>query len=170
TAQTHYRAWKRMADEEGLPFDQHVNEQLKGVDRMSSLEIILRHAGKVLSAEQKLALAERKNGYYVDAIAEVTPKDLLPGVARVLEQARTRGLKLGVASASRNAAALLDRLGIADRFDYIADAARIARAKPAPDIFLDVAAALGVAPSLCIGLEDAAAGVVSIKTAGMAAV
>jgi alpha,alpha-trehalose phosphorylase len=75
-----------------------------------------------------------------------------------------------VASASRNAAALLDRLGIADRFDYIADAARIARAKPAPDIFLDVAAALGVAPSLCIGLEDAAAGVVSIKTAGMAAI
>ncbi|MFD0323570.1 beta-phosphoglucomutase [Lysobacter gummosus] len=170
TAQTHYRAWKRMADEEGLPFDQHVNEQLKGVDRMSSLDIILRHAGKVLSAEHKLALAERKNGYYVDAIAEVTPKDLFPGVERVLEQARARGLKLGLASASRNAAALLDRLGIADRFDYIADAARIARAKPAPDIFLDVAAALGVAPSLCIGLEDAAAGLVSIKTAGMAAV
>lgn len=170
TAQTHYRAWKRMADEEGLPFDQLVNEQLKGVDRMNSLEIILRHAGKVLSAEHKLALAERKNGYYVEAIAQVTPKDLFAGVERVLEQARARGLKLGLASASRNAAALLERLGIADRFDYIADAARIARAKPAPDIFLDVAAALGVAPSLCIGLEDAAAGVVAIKTAGMAAV
>ncbi|MGO1069080.1 beta-phosphoglucomutase [Lysobacter sp. CA199] len=170
TAQTHYRAWKRMADEEGFPFDQHVNEQLKGVDRMSSLEIILRHAGKTLSDEQKQALAECKNGYYVQAIAEVTPKDLFPGVERVLEQARARGLKLGVASASRNAAALLDRLGIAERFDYIADAARIARAKPAPDIFLDVAAALGVAPSQCIGLEDAAAGVVSIKTAGMAAI
>ena len=170
TAQTHYRAWKRMADEEGFPFDQHVNEQLKGVDRMSSLEIILRHAGVVLGTEQKLALAERKNGYYVEAIAEVTPKDLFAGVDRVLEQARARGLKLGVASASRNAAALLDRLGIADRFDYIANAAHIARAKPAPDIFLDVAAALGVPPSRCIGLEDAAAGVVSIKTAGMAAI
>ncbi|MFK3649806.1 beta-phosphoglucomutase [Lysobacter enzymogenes] len=170
TAQTHYRAWKRMADEEGLPFDQHVNEQLKGVDRMTSLEIILRHAGRSLSPEQKQALAERKNGYYVEAIAEVTPKDLFPGVARVLDQARARGLKLGVASASRNAAALLDRLGIAGRFDYIADAARIARAKPAPDIFLDVAAALGVAPARCIGLEDAAAGVAAIKSAGMAAV
>ncbi|MEH6413997.1 beta-phosphoglucomutase [Pseudomonas sp. CGJS7] len=170
TAQTHYRAWKRMADEEGLPFDQHINEQLKGVDRMSSLEIILRNAGVNLSAERKLALAERKNGYYVEAIAEVTPKDLFPGVERVLEQARARGLKLGLASASRNAAALLERLGIAQRFDYIADAARIARAKPAPDIFLDVAAALGVPPSHCIGVEDAAAGVVSIKTAGMAAV
>ncbi|QCW26578.1 beta-phosphoglucomutase [Lysobacter enzymogenes] len=170
TAQTHYRAWKRMADEEGLPFDQHVNEQLKGVDRMSSLEIILRHAGRTLSAEQKQALAERKNGYYVEAIAEVTPKDLFPGVARVLEQARARGLKLGLASASRNAAALLDRLGIAVRFDYIADAARIDRAKPAPDIFLDVAAALGVAPARCIGIEDAAAGVAAIKSAGMAAI
>lgn len=170
TAQTHYRAWKRMADEEGLAFDQHVNERLKGVDRMSSLEIILRHAGRTLSAEQKLALAERKNGYYVEAIAEVTSADLFPGVARVLEQARARGLKLGLASASRNAAALLDRLGIAERFDYIADAARIARAKPAPDIFLDVAAALGVAPAQCIGIEDAAAGVAAIKSAGMAAV
>ncbi|QWP75144.1 beta-phosphoglucomutase [Lysobacter sp. K5869] len=170
TAQTHYRAWKRMADEEGFPFDQHVNEQLKGVDRMSSLEIILRHAGRSLSAEQKHALAERKNGYYVEAIAQVTPADLFPGVTRVLEQARARGLKLGVASASRNAAALLDRLGIAERFDYIADAARVARAKPAPDIFLDVAAALGVAPAQCIGLEDAAAGVAAIKSAGMAAV
>jgi alpha,alpha-trehalose phosphorylase len=170
TAQTHYRAWKRMADEEGLAFDQHVNERLKGVDRMSSLEIILRHAGRTLSAEQKLALAERKNGYYVEAIAEVTPADLFPGVARVLERARARGLKLGLASASRNAAALLDRLGIAERFDYIADAARIARAKPAPDIFLDVAAALGVAPAQCIGIEDAAAGVAAIKSAGMAAV
>lgn len=170
TAQTHYRAWKRMADEEGLAFDQHVNEQLKGVDRMSSLEIILRHAGRTLSAEQKIALAERKNGYYVEAIAQVTPADLFPGVDALLERARARGLKLGVASASRNAAALLERLGIAARFDYIADAARIARAKPAPDIFLDVAAALGVAPAQCIGVEDAAAGVVAIKSAGMAAV
>lgn len=170
TAQTHYRAWKRMADEEGLAFDEQVNERLKGVDRMSSLEIILDHAGRSLGAEEKLALAERKNGYYVEAIAQVTPADLFPGVIGVLEQARARGLKLGVASASRNAAALLDRLGIAGRFDYIADSARIARAKPAPDIFLDVAAALGVAPAQCIGLEDAAAGVAAIKSAGMAAV
>ncbi|WP_363797250.1 beta-phosphoglucomutase [Lysobacter firmicutimachus] len=170
TAQTHYRAWKRMADEEGLPFDRHVNEQLKGVDRMASLEIILRHAGRVLSAEAKQALAERKNAYYVEAIAAVTPADLFPGVERLLEQARARGLKLGLASASRNAAALLERLGIARRFDYIADAARIARAKPEPDIFLDVAAALAVPPAQCIGIEDAAAGVIAIKRAGMAAV
>lgn len=170
TAQTHYRAWKRMADEEGLAFDEQVNERLKGVDRMSSLEIILQHAGRTLDDARKQALAERKNAYYVEAIAQVTPADLFPGVERLLEQARARGLKLGLASASRNAAALLQRLGIAGRFDYIADAARIARAKPAPDIFLDVAAALGVHPAQCIGVEDAAAGVVAIKTAGMAAV
>lgn len=170
TAQTHYRAWKRMADEEGLPFDEQVNELLKGVDRMASLEIILRHAGRVLGRDEKLALAERKNAYYVEAIREVTPKDLFAGVERLLEQARARGLKLGLASASRNAGALLERLGIADRFDYIADSAHIARAKPDPEIFLTVAAALGVPPSQCIGLEDAAAGVVAIKSAGMAAV
>mgnify|MGYP000959194038 CR=1 FL=1 len=170
TAHTHYRAWKRLADEIGVPFDLQVNERLKGVDRMASLEIILERASRTYSADEKRALADTKNGYYVQEIARVGPQDLFDGVCEVLDAARAAGLKLGLASASRNAPALLDKLGIADRFDYIADAGRIVRAKPDPGIFLDVAAALGVPPHLCIGVEDAAAGIEAIHAAGMAAV
>ncbi|MFT4257748.1 MAG: beta-phosphoglucomutase [Pseudoxanthomonas sp.] len=170
TASTHYHAWKRLADEIGVPFDREVNERLKGVDRMASLEIILERASRAYSAEEKQALAERKNAHYVAEIDKFGPADLFDGVERLLDAARARGLKLGLASASRNAPLLLQRLGIAARFDYVADAARIARAKPDPEIFLDVAAALGVPPALCIGIEDAAAGIAAIHAAGMAAI
>lgn len=170
TAHTHYHAWKRLADEIGVPFDQQVNERLKGVDRMASLEIILERATRRYSPEEKRALADTKNGYYVQEIERFGPQDLFTGVAEVLDAARAAGLRLGLASASRNAPMLLQKLGIADRFDYIADAGRIVRAKPDPGIFLDVAAALGVPAHLCIGVEDAAAGIDAIHAAGMAAV
>lgn len=170
TAQTHYRAWKRLADEIGVPFDLETNERLKGVDRMASLEIILERAPRTYSDQEKRALADIKNAYYVQEIAAVGPQDLFDGAREVLAAARAAGLKLGLASASRNAPALLRKLGIADCFDYIADAGRIVRAKPDPAIFLDVAAALGVPPHRCIGVEDAAAGIEAIHAAGMAAV
>ena len=170
TAHTHYEAWQRLADEIGVPFDRQVNERLKGVDRMASLSIILERAPRVYGEAERRALADRKNGYYVQAIQRFGPQDLFAGVLRVLDEARAQGLKIGLASASRNAPALLEKLGIADRFDYIADSGRIRRAKPDPEIFLDVAAALGVPPSQCIGIEDAAAGVEAIHAAGMAAV
>jgi len=170
TAHTHYEAWQRLADEIGVPFDRQVNERLKGVDRMASLSIILERAPRVYGEAERRALADRKNGYYVQAIQQFGPQDLFAGVLRVLDEARAQGLKIGLASASRNAPALLEKLGIADRFDYIADSGRIRRAKPDPEIFLDVAAALGVPPSQCIGIEDAAAGVEAIHAAGMAAV
>lgn len=170
TASSHYRAWKRMADEEQIPFDIQINERLKGVDRMHSLEIILERSARTYTTVQKLQLAERKNGYYVEELAGMGPTDLFPGVEQLLQQARIAGLKLGLASASRNAGTLLARLGIADRFDYIADAARIGSAKPDPEIFLTVAHALQVPPALCIGVEDAAAGIQAIHAAGMAAI
>jgi alpha,alpha-trehalose phosphorylase len=170
TAHSHYRAWKRLADEIGVPFDPQTNERLKGVDRAASLDIILESATTPFTAEAKRALAERKNGYYVAEIENFGPQDLFPGVRELLEAARAAGLKLGLASASRNAPALLRKLGIEDRFDYIADAGRIARAKPDPEIFLTVARELGVAPERCIGVEDAAAGIVAIHAAGMPAI
>lgn len=170
TAHTHYAAWKKLADEIDAPFDPAVNERLKGVDRMASLEIILERAPRVYNTDEKAALAARKNAYYVAAIAEVTPRDLFAGVRELLAQARARGLKLALASASRNATALLARLGIDDDFDYIANAARVTRAKPDPEIFLTAAAGLDVAPKACIGIEDAAAGIRAIKSAGMPAI
>jgi beta-phosphoglucomutase len=170
TAHVHYVAWKRLADEIGVPFDETVNRRLKGIDRMASLDILLERADRGYDAAEKSALAERKNGYYRDAIERFGPDDLFDGVRTLLADARHRGLRIALASASRNAGLLLERLGIADAFDVVVDAARIARAKPAPDIFLAAATALGIAPNACIGIEDAAAGVAAIRAAGMAAI
>jgi beta-phosphoglucomutase len=170
TAHYHYLAWKALAESEGVHFDHAFNENLKGVDRMGSLNLILAGSSKTYSMEEKLALAERKNNQYVELIATMSEADLLPGAIDALASVRAAGLKIGLASVSKNAFTVLDRLGIRDRFDYVVDAALIANSKPHPEIFLNAAAALGVAPADCLGVEDAVAGVASIKSAGMFAV
>lgn len=170
TAHYHYLAWKRLAESEGVPFDEAFNEHLKGVDRMGSLDLILARGSRSYSQDEKLALADAKNRHYQELIATMTPDDLLPGALRALEEVRAAGLKTGLASVSKNAFTVLDRLGIRDRFDYVVDAALIANSKPHPEIFLTAAQNLGVAPSDCLGVEDAVAGVASIKDAGMYAV
>jgi beta-phosphoglucomutase len=167
TAHYHYLAWKRLADAEGAPFDEEFNEQLKGVDRMGSLELILARAPRDYTQEQKLALADAKNRHYQELIATMSPSDLLPGALDALEAVRAAGLKTGLASVSKNAFTVLDRLGIRDRFDTVVDAARIANSKPHPEIFLTAASQLGVLPADCLGVEDAVAGVASILDAGM---
>jgi beta-phosphoglucomutase len=169
TARYHYLAWKRLADSIDAPFDEAFNEELKGVDRMGSLELILARAPRAYAQEEKLALADAKNRHYQELIATMTPNDLLPGALGALEQVRSAGLKTGLASVSKNAFTVLERLGIRDRFDDVVDAATIRNSKPHPEIFLTAAAHLGVAPRDCLGVEDAAAGVVSIKEAGMVA-
>nr|MBA2239034.1 beta-phosphoglucomutase [Lysobacter sp.] len=170
TARVHYRAWKRLADEIGVAFDETVNERLKGVDRMRSLEIILERAARQYTNDEKREFAARKNGYYVDMIVALGPEDLFSGARDLLGAARAAGLRVGLASASRNAATLLQQLGIADAFDVVVDAATVEHPKPHPEIFLAAARALNVAPADCIGIEDAAAGVAAIKSAGMAAI
>jgi beta-phosphoglucomutase len=170
TARFHYLAWKRMADEVGAPFDEAFNEHLKGVDRMGSLDLILARAPRAFTPAEKLLLAEKKNRHYQELVAGMSPGDMLPGALRALEEVRAAGLKIGLASVSKNAFTVLDRLGIRDRFDDVVDAATIANSKPHPEIFLTAASHLGVAPGDCLGVEDAAAGVASIKDAGMIAV
>jgi len=170
SARLHFVAWKRIADELGVPFGEHDNEALKGVDRMGSLDHILTLGGLRLDVTAKEELAARKNGYYLDALATMTDADVLPGAISLLSRARTAGLLLGIASASRNATMVLERAGLSGAVDFVADAARVARSKPAPDIFLACATALGVAPADSVGFEDAAAGVSAIKAAGMIAI
>lgn len=173
TARYHYLAWKRLADTLGVPFDEAFNEHLKGIDRMGSLELILASAGDKpaisYTAQEKLALAEQKNQHYVQLIAAMSPADLLPGALQALDACRAAGLKIGLASVSKNAFAVLDMLGITGKFDYVVDAAKIAKGKPDPEIFLKAAAELGVPPARCLGVEDAVAGVAAIKAAGMTA-
>lgn len=171
TAEYHYQAWKQLAGEIGIAIDRQFNECLKGVSRMDSLELILQHGGvaEQYSDEEKAALAERKNRQYVALLQNLTPNQVLPGIRDFLRDARVDGMKLGLASASKNARTIMDALDLTQSIDFIADAA-VARSKPAPDIFLLAAEGLGLSPENCIGIEDAAAGIKAIHAAGMKAV
>ncbi|GEQ96379.1 beta-phosphoglucomutase [Iodidimonas gelatinilytica] len=166
SAREHYAAWKRLADELGLAFDEQKNERLKGVSRMASLDILLEDAPRPYSDAEKHALATRKNGYYQAIIQKVTPDALLPGARQALEACKALGLKTALASASRNAPLLIDRLGIGPLMDFIADAGAAKQSKPAPDIFLMAAKGVAEPPERCLALDDAAAGVLSAKAAG----
>lgn len=169
TAHLHQAAWKRLADELGLPWNEGLGEKLKGVDRATSLNLVLGQAAADYTSGQKQQLADRKNGYYRKAIESFSAADLLPGALQALRAARRAGLKIALASASRSASELVERLGIGEFFDHIVDASAIARAKPDPEIFRRAADALGMDASACLGVEDAQAGVAAIKAAGMAA-
>lgn len=172
TARCHYKAWKTLADSKGLYFDEAMNQHLKGVSRERSLELILdrNHVLRRYSAEQKQEMTQAKNEYYVQMIQQLTPKDILPGVESFLKQARNNNIHLAVASASRNAFAVLEQLKLCSAFDYVSDASKIQHPKPHPEVFLDCAAALGIDPAYCVGFEDAQAGIKAIHSAGMYAV
>jgi len=169
SARLHFVAWKRVADELDIAFDEVANEDLKGVDRMGSLDLILARGGVVLPLAERKAIAARKNDHYLEAVAGMTPADQLPGAAKLVADLRAAGLGCALASASRNAPLVLERVGLANAFDFIADPAILAP-KPAPDLFAAGATALGVPAADCIGFEDAAAGVAAIKSAEMRAI
>jgi beta-phosphoglucomutase len=172
TAEYHYLAWKALGEELGIPFTREFNEELKGVSRMDSLEKILAlgSRGNDFSLEEKEALATKKNEHYVRLIANISPDDILPGIKGLITEIKEKGYRLGLASVSKNAFTVMDSLELKGEFDIIVDAATITKGKPDPEIFLTAAKLLNVDPLACIGIEDAAAGVDSIKDAGMFAV
>ena len=170
TAEDHYQAWQALADTYGFAFDRAVNERLKGVDRTGSLRLILDHAGTAVDADRFDAMLAEKNGLYRARLAAYSPANLFAGVTRLFGELRAAGLRIGLASASRNAGDVVRLLGIADQFDFIADAGAVAHAKPAPDIFLACADGMGLSPAQCIGVEDARAGISAIHAAGMVAI
>lgn len=165
TAEYHYRAWKRLADEEGIPFTREDNEKLRGVSRRRSLEILLR--GRQVDEQRAQEMMARKNRYYQELIAEISPANLLPGVAELLADLRAAGLHIAVATVSRNAQAVIDGLDIWGRIDALSDGHSVRRSKPSPDLFLHAAAQLRVPPSECLVVEDAAAGIEAAAAAGM---
>ncbi|MDI6619287.1 MAG: beta-phosphoglucomutase [Clostridiales bacterium] len=170
TAKYHYLAWKKLADELNIYFDERINERLKGVSRLESLEIILERSDRHFTDGEKEYYANRKNEYYKEMIKGITPHDILPGVSKLIDGLRVSGIKTAVASVSKNAYTVIDNLGIKDKFDYIVDAAKIKHGKPDPEIFINAAQGIKVDPSLCIGIEDSKAGIEAIKRAGMLSV
>lgn len=169
TAHYHYLAWKQLSNELGYHFDETINERLKGVSRIRSFEIILEvnNATDRFSEAEKEALANKKNDIYVELITKITKDDILEGVEEFLNSSKAHNIKIAVASASKNAFTVLDRLGILSLFDYVADAALIKNAKPDPEVFLNCSTKLGIPPELCIGFEDAEAGIMAIHSANM---
>jgi len=170
TAHYHYLAWQQLAQSLGLDFNEGDNDRLKGVGRMESLNYILAKSPRAFSDGDKVALAHQKNEHYKTLIKGITPSDILPGITEAFSWLKNAGWKIGLASASRNAPQVINSLSIADVFDYVADTGAIPHGKPAPDIFLNVAAAFELEADVCIGVEDAAVGVTAIKAAGMTAV
>lgn len=167
TDNCHYLAWKKMADEEGIPFDRAINERLRGVSRMESLAIILEKAEKTYTAAEKDALAARKNGYYVELIGSLTPEDMLPGAMDTLRTLREKGIKIAIGSSSRNTPIILRQIGLDTYFDAVADGNAISRSKPDPEVFLLAGSLLGLAPENCLVVEDADAGVEAALAGGM---
>lgn len=172
SAKYHYLAWKELADELGIAFDETYNEKLKGVSRMESLELILENgnASDKYTDEEKNQMAEKKNDNYKELIKQITPNDILPGVLEFLNELKEQNIKIALASVSKNATFIVHQLEIDDYFDYIADAAKVPNAKPFPDIFLAGMNEFGFKPEECVGVEDAKAGIEAIHRAEMKAV
>ncbi|MDX9991932.1 MAG: beta-phosphoglucomutase [Anaerolineales bacterium] len=164
TAEYHYRAWKRLADDLKIPFTRADNESLRGISRRESLFLLLK--GRPYPEAQLQEFMLRKNGYYLEFIREISPADVLPGARELLEAIRKEGLKSALGSASKNAREVIERLAISDLLDGIADGNSVARQKPAPDLFLYAAQLLGLPPAACIVVEDAAAGITAAQSGG----
>lgn len=167
TAHYHFIAWKRLAKELGIHFTEQENEQLKGVSRMRSLEIILELGNLRLSQDEMERLATKKNQWFVDYINAMKPDEIFPGVKEMIQNIRANGIKIALASSSKNADTVLTLLKIKDLFDVIVDGTMITHTKPDPEIFLLAAKKLNLPPSECLVFEDAEAGVEAAIASGM---
>jgi beta-phosphoglucomutase len=172
TAHFHFLAWKQLAEEIGISIDEEFNERLKGISRMDSLELILQEGNRQhdFTSIEKEEMAERKNANYVNYLDELTPEHVLPGIMDLIKSIKADGIPIGLASVSKNAETVLRALNLVEEFDYCADASKISKSKPDPEIFLTACKGLNAVPERSIGIEDAVAGIESIKASGMFAV
>lgn len=159
TDEMHYAAWKSVADELGIPFDCTVNNRLRGVSRMESLEIILEKSNRSFSDEEKMALAEQKNDRYRALLQSLTPEIVAPDVRQTLATLKARGIKLSVGSSSKNTKLILQLTDLTHFFDAVSDGTNITRSKPDPEVFLKAADFIGLQPEDCFVVEDAVAGI-----------
>lgn len=169
TAEFHYLAWKKLAEELNISIDRQFNERLKGISRMESLEIILQLDASLLkmSNEEKVRLANKKNEFYLELAESINEENVLLGIEDLLKSNKERNIKIALGSASENAKNVVEKLGLTSYFDYIVDASKVSRGKPDPETFTTAADYLGIPYEECIGIEDAAAGIEAINKANM---
>ena len=166
TDQLHFRAWKALADRLGIPFDSRQGDRCRGVSRMESLEIVLEHSSHPYTPAEKQRFAAEKNDTYRALLQGLTPADVPEETVRVLTELRRRGYRLALASGSRNARLILEKTGLGSLLDGVADGMDITRSKPDPEVYCKAAQALGLSPRDCVGVDDASAGVQSIRASG----
>ncbi|MBD1421356.1 beta-phosphoglucomutase [Sphingobacterium chuzhouense] len=167
TAVFHYQAWKRLAKQFDFDFTEAENEQLKGVSRVDSLNLILKWANKEVPAEEKEQLAALKNTWYLELVENMQDGDVLPGTIDLLTYLKAKDKKIALGSASKNAVRILEKTGILHYFDAIIDGNAVRNSKPDPEVFLKAAAEVGVAPAASVVLEDAQAGIEAARAANM---
>jgi|SRR3712207_1182033 len=172
TAKFHYMAWKKLAKRLDIDIDEDFNEGLKGVSRIDSLRKILEHGGVLgkYSREDIDRFAEEKNEYYKTLLEDLSKEDILDGIEDFINDIRYNNIKIGLASVSKNAPMILDKLGLIDKIDFIADPSKVKNGKPAPDIFIEAARGLGIDIKDSIGIEDAISGVKAMKACNMRSV
>ena len=166
TDKYHYQAWKKLADRLGIFFNEQINNRLRGVSRMESLDIILERAERAYTPEEKEAFAAEKNASYVELLQQMSPADLSDEVLQTLLALRSGGYKLAIGSSSKNTKLILSRIGLGDFFDAISDGTNISRSKPDPEVFLKAAEMIGEAPADCLVVEDAKAGIQAASAGG----
>ncbi|MBL1218957.1 MAG: beta-phosphoglucomutase [Planctomycetes bacterium] len=167
TDELHYQSWLALTAKHKIPFDRMINHRLRGIGRLESLDIILEGTSRTFSEHEKLAMATEKNADYRRRLAGLGPDDLAPGAADLLDDLAAHSARMAIASSSKNAGMIVDRLGIRHRLHALVDGNDISASKPDPEVFLKAAAALNIAPSRCIVIEDAQSGVEAARAAGM---
>ena len=167
TATYHFSAWSRLIkDEFGLTLPEIVEERTKGVSREDSLRIILEELDLSIDKDRFQYLTNRKNQCYIESLNQLTSEDILPGIFKLIEELKQKGIKIALASASHNGPFILEKIGLIDSFDTIVDPGKLSRGKPDPEIFEVASAQLGLAPKDCVGIEDSIAGIKAINSAG----
>lgn len=167
TDRYHFLAWREIAGEMGIAFNETLNNSLRGIGRMESLEILLGERAGEFSPREKQEIAEKKNNRYRSLLTGMSPQDLAADVKITLEQIRAQGLKIAIGSSSKNTQFILKQIGLAGYFDAVSDGTNITRSKPDPEVFLKAAAFLGLEPAVCLVVEDAKSGVEAAIAAGM---
>ena len=171
TDELHFAAWKALAERLGIRgFTRADNARQRGVSRMESLEVVLEKSDREFSDDEKLALAEEKNDIYVKSLSALSRADVLPGVFEFIDYIKSKGIKAAVGSASKNTPLILEKTGLADKFDAVSCGLDTTRSKPDPEVFLIAAQKLGIDPCGCAVIEDSAAGIEAAKAGGMYAV
>ncbi|MCG2462752.1 beta-phosphoglucomutase [Flavobacteriaceae bacterium F89] len=170
TAKYHYKAWKRLADQLGIPFSKESNEQFKGVSRKRCLELLLEWGNYKATPEQFEEWMAEKNRDYLEYIHKMDASEILPDVPRILQYLKLHHMPMAVGSASKNAKPILEKVGLSHYFDFVVDGTQVTKAKPDPEVFLIAANKLGVDPRNCVVFEDAVAGIEAANAAKMTSI